>query len=757
METEILQIIQALLQCVERHSKDSENKDWLIKLFQNSLTSQNTTEIDSELIYNVTFLENILANILAIDIKTIVKIRMIQKIIWVTWEENQWDTSMFNNYIFNENPTRNTNIQPNLEENNNQTDQDKRLINNKPDNDQIITLQQNNQNNILITTQQKQLIERPDEELIEEINMEDREQVNSTNKNDNTDQTETNNLEYQYDTSANIILGEDISTISHYNIRNRKNNPANPFFITKESNYKLGTLSVNVPGNDKKEQHAFVANMLKLPSNSELINSEFINGNLWITANFEHEEDLIFCKDKIDKKNKKNKDLLDLIQLSNKTTINKAQPEKSLKFIKKQNSTNKYTTKLVNKKTQNKYKITDKKTIYKGGVLTKNIPGDNRKEKIDFLAKILDLDPNDNPIFILKYKDNDWMTTHFNELADLNKCIKEINNKYKSNNIQFKKLPTEQGTEKDNHNKLPEGKIAFITTDTEQQTYRIKDIPKEYSINRIKGALKPYGKVIEISTISSIDQKNEKEIQVTIESNKNFRNLKELWSIPIGSVMTRVARIEEYPEVWERRRQYSARLYGLPKNTDVVLLMRSIKNLKPKTCYIPKCSRTRKERSFTIVGFQTRKDLDKACISAARYFNSTLTWSKSRTQHIQSILNMSEKSYNTRSNSEASTKYTRKTKYTTKDNLNNLNHTNSSPCPTFSFLTTTPPASTKDEQLTVKKIKNDKGKEKMINKEETIGESSGTNTTDKLISLITQISSRLNYIEENMGLRPNRS
>ena len=388
--------------------------------------------------------------------------------------------------------------------------------------DQIIILQQNDQNNQPIATQQMQPVEKPDEELVEEINMEDQELMNLTNGNNNPDQTKTNNLHYQYsDTLTNNVLGEDISAINHYGIRNRKIDPTNPFFVTNKPNYKLGTLSVSVSGNNKKEQQAFVANILKLPSNSSLINIEFINGNLWITANFEYESDLIFCKDKIDKKNK---DLLDLIQLPGEMANNKTKQEGKLKPTKKQNILNELVTKSTNTKTQIQYKTTEKKeTTYKGEASTKDISGNNRKGKINFLGNVTDLDSNNSPNSALIHKDNEWT------------------------------LLTEQVKIKENHNKSLEEKMVFADTGVEQQTYRIRDIPKEYPTNRIKGALKPYGKVIKISTIKNTEQKKEKEIQVTIEPNKNSRNLKELWSIPIGSIMVRVISIEESQEVWTKR------------------------------------------------------------------------------------------------------------------------------------------------------------------------------------------------------------
>ena len=84
-----LEVIQALIQCVERYSTDNNSKEQFTKLFQNSITGQHNTEVDSELIYNATYMENLLTNILLINIKTVVKIRMVQKIIIFLWEENQ--------------------------------------------------------------------------------------------------------------------------------------------------------------------------------------------------------------------------------------------------------------------------------------------------------------------------------------------------------------------------------------------------------------------------------------------------------------------------------------------------------------------------------------------------------------------------------------------------------------------------------------------------------------------------------------------
>src|SRR5438552_8571364 len=127
------EIIQAFLQCIENYPEGSENKKWFTKLFQNSLEGQNNIEIDIDLVYNATFMENLLTVLLAIDVKTIVKVRMVHKVIITLCEENNWELNALNNYIMN---IPNDIIQPNLERSLNN-------INYSAINNQSIEMQQN--------------------------------------------------------------------------------------------------------------------------------------------------------------------------------------------------------------------------------------------------------------------------------------------------------------------------------------------------------------------------------------------------------------------------------------------------------------------------------------------------------------------------------------------------------------------------------------------------------------------------------------
>ena len=75
------------------------------------------------------------------------------------------------------------------------------------------------------------------------------------------------------------IIGKGITKVIDYNIRNRKFENTNPFYITKSKKFLLGILTVSASGNNNKEQLVFVANILKLPPNSNLIQFKFWNSN----------------------------------------------------------------------------------------------------------------------------------------------------------------------------------------------------------------------------------------------------------------------------------------------------------------------------------------------------------------------------------------------------------------------------------------------------------------------------------------------
>ena len=640
MNSEIIQIIQALLQCIEKYPEGSENKEWFTKLFQDSLSGRINTETDLDLVYNATIGENILASILAIDIKTIVKIRMVHKVIAILWEENKWDTNSLNKYILEEKPTPLRNSQDNLREH---------ISNETPTNEAAPTIQQNHP------------IEYLEEAPSEEVEMLENEYPITSDQNENMETQPTPTYSVMDDTSQDI-LGGNITNVQYYDIRNRKSDPINPFYITNNKRFRLGTLAVSTPGDNKKEQLTFVANALKLPTDSNLVQFEFWEGNNWITIGFDYEEDLNLCKNKV---NGKEKDIIKFIQLTTQKespniqhtcNIEKIQPTKQQQntLEKENNNTSKTLLsqkpmKIVQERnTDNPYNISKTITKYQGGFLAANLPGNNRKDQLDYTANILRIPLINDLITPIFHEGNIWIVAYFLSQKELNGCIDKINSQNNNkanmialNNTKLKENKTKETLKRNTYN---------ITKHLNPiQTYRITDIPKEYSSDRIRGALKPFGKIIKLETIQTKTNTREKTVQVTIEPSTYSKDITNRWAIPLGSIMARIVPADLEVEALKDRNQYTARLYGIPKATNTVILMRSIKNLRPKTCYVPKCSRTGKERNFAIISFQTKEELNRACTSSAKYNNHKLTWSKSRAHHLD-ILNNKEERFSWKNN-----------------------------------------------------------------------------------------------------------
>jgi hypothetical protein len=153
----------------------------------------------------------------------------------------------------------------------------------------------------------------------------------TSDQNENMETQPTSTYSVMDDTSQDI-LGGNITNVQYYDIRNRKSDPINPFYITNNKRFRLGILAVSTPGDNKKEQLTFVANALKLPTDSNLVQFEFWEGNNWITIGFDYEEDLNLCKNKV---NGKEKDIIKFIQLTTQKespniqhNIEKIQPTK---------------------------------------------------------------------------------------------------------------------------------------------------------------------------------------------------------------------------------------------------------------------------------------------------------------------------------------------------------------------------------------------------------------------------------------------
>ena len=162
--------------------------------------------------------------------------------------------------------------------------------------------------------------------------------------------------------------------------------------------------------------------------------------------------------------------------------------------------------------THNPYNLTSKQTQHKGGFLTAKFSGENQLEQFDKIAKILQI-PTTNDFVAHKFHgSNSWLTTHFHNQKDLYAYVKAMEN-LKDDNIKLIDLSRKErykSEENNNDRHYQSDNNINNQSETERkketnnkfwqnkQNYILTDIPLNCNRNKIKGALKPFGKILEL-------------------------------------------------------------------------------------------------------------------------------------------------------------------------------------------------------------------------------------------------------------------
>ena len=152
------------------------------------------------------------------------------------------------------------------------------------------------------------------------------------------------------------------------------------------------------------------------------------------------------------------------------------------------------------------------------------------------------MDPGNEAVSHIYSRGRSWIAVHFNNYKDLEECITKINNNQNNNKVEMFNMITFENElrkkEKQLNFSLIQKGFHSTTENKGHRTFKILDIPREYSKERVKGALKPYGKIIDFNKIKT---NQEKEIVVTLEQTNTSKDLTEVWSIPIRNIMARIA------------------------------------------------------------------------------------------------------------------------------------------------------------------------------------------------------------------------
>jgi hypothetical protein len=643
-------IIKSLSTLIDNHKQ--ADKEWFQRLLDCNKGNSNPRDIEAGITINITIIDCIVAKLLDMDFRQLAKAKIVKDYISQMWIDNGCNLELLNSHIIDDSKARdfyNAHSTP------------------------INTLVPIYNNSITTTSHETTALVNfiPTEEL--PLNETDMEEKLSTSEDTIIEiSMEGNNIEEQIELSsiteqneiANMVLGQDILSVSSYDTRNRTSTGINPFFVTKKGKFKAGAITANIPGDNGLEQLSYMAHLLKVAKNSDLIKYDFHKGNSWITFNFDTEEDIRDCISKLNGKNHEQFQIYQLNpELNNKTQqhqkeLKKPSPIKKTegKTRKKQNesvqtirdvSPNTFTDcqethqemkkdSLNHANTTNPFNLLSHNSRYKAGFSIEDIPGKGRLEQLVHISSLLSV-PLDSDFIRQDYLDGKgWLTVYFSNQADLAFCVKQL-------------ATTEAGallTEiKVNKNKglIPENNQYVSSESDKQIQVQIIDIPSDFSSNRIKGALKHYGKIENIR-LSTNKVKGNKSALVYLRPNKNSKNLNNTWSIPMGNTMARVAINNNDPNIFAHRNKFTARLHGINSDISPTRIMSLIKHTGAKSCHIPTNSATLRKRGFAIVGFQSKTELKCAIRNAIYLDNKKLKWTIEEKLHPLGSQNSSSSS-----------------------------------------------------------------------------------------------------------------
>jgi len=78
-------------------------------------------------------------------------------------------------------------------------------------------------------------------------------------------------------------------------------------------------------------------------------------------------------------------------------------------------------------------------------------------------------------------------------------------------------------------------------------------------------------------------------------------------------------------EILENRKQYTSRLYNIPKNINEILLFRQIRHTNAKSVHVFR-NTNGNNKGYAIVSFKNEKDLFEAKRFSIKYYDTRITW-----------------------------------------------------------------------------------------------------------------------------------
>jgi hypothetical protein len=236
-----------------------------------------------------------------------------------------------------------------------------------------------------------------------------------------------------------------------------------------------------------------------------------------------------------------------------------------------------------------------------------HVPGDNLSQKLDAIYSrianaegFLECKP-----FFDKRKREAWITAIFNtQEAAENICKLTL---FENNDFTFTLLQNRGDDE------------------VLQRSLVVRDLPLDVNRNLLKTILEnKFGKIEALRMRIAGPWYR---ADITFEQAEGMQQHKELWSIQYKKDLCRIAPAYFTRDDIEQRHQYTAKLTNLPFGTTPVDLQEILRQVKAKTCFIPRTRTQYSRKRFAYISFESEEDLQNVMTHIRVVFNDNeLYW-----------------------------------------------------------------------------------------------------------------------------------
>jgi hypothetical protein len=162
----------------------------------------------------------------------------------------------------------------------------------------------------------------------------------------------------------------------------------------------------------------------------------------------------------------------------------------------------------------------------------------------------------------------------------------------------------------------------------DEEAITVWDLPQHASRTQIFNAVRHLGRIRNIEIIGGGRGKSRAEVR--FEESRSIENKKEIWVVPfLNECLVRITQGLSRRELLENRKEFVLKLYGIPRDTNKILLFRQLKHTGAKAVHVFK-NTNGNNKGYAVVSFSNKYELERAGKCYVTYYNYKLQWEEQR-------------------------------------------------------------------------------------------------------------------------------